>query len=57
MSELSRTEGATPQRAAATARRGSFEEFYAAELPRLVFTFNRTNFGRLRQLIDRINAG
>src|SRR5215831_20266643 len=26
-----------------------------ASLPRLVFTFNRTNFGRLRQLIDRVN--
>ena len=26
-----------------------------AHLPRLVFHFNRTNFGRLRQLIDRIN--
>jgi RNA polymerase sigma-70 factor (ECF subfamily) len=36
MSELSRTEVAAPQRAAATARRGSFEEFYTAELPRLV---------------------
>ena len=28
-----------------------------AALPRLVFAFNRTNFGRLRQLIDRVNAG
>jgi uncharacterized protein (TIGR00730 family) len=27
-----------------------------AELPRLVLSFNRTNFGRLRQLIDRLNA-
>jgi uncharacterized protein (TIGR00730 family) len=26
-----------------------------ASLPRLVFAFNRTNFGRLRQLIDRVN--
>jgi uncharacterized protein (TIGR00730 family) len=26
-----------------------------AGLPRLVFAFNRTNFGRLRQLIDRLN--
>jgi len=26
-----------------------------AALPRLVLHFNRTNFGRLRQLIDRIN--
>jgi len=25
-------------------------------LPRLVFQFNRTHFGRLRQLIDRVNA-
>jgi RNA polymerase sigma factor (sigma-70 family) len=36
MSEMSRTEVAAPQRAAATVRRGSFEEFYTAELPRLV---------------------
>jgi uncharacterized protein (TIGR00730 family) len=26
-----------------------------AALPRLVFNFNRTDFGRLRQLIDRVN--
>jgi hypothetical protein len=26
-----------------------------AALPRLVLNFNRTNFGRLRQLIDRVN--
>jgi hypothetical protein len=26
-----------------------------AALPRLVLAFNRTNFGRLRQLIDRVN--
>ena len=26
------------------------------ELPRLIFHFNRHNFGRLRQLIDRINS-
>jgi uncharacterized protein (TIGR00730 family) len=26
-----------------------------AALPRLVFAFNRTDFGRLRQLIDRVN--
>ncbi len=26
-----------------------------AEMPRLIFHFNRRNFGRLRQLIDRIN--
>lgn len=36
MSEVSRTEVAAPQRAVNAARRGSFEEFYAAELPRLV---------------------
>lgn len=36
MSELSPTEVAAPQRAVAAARRGSFEEFYTAELPRLV---------------------
>jgi len=35
MSEVSQTELASPRVAAAT-RRGSFEEFYAAELPRLV---------------------
>ena len=28
-----------------------------AELPRLIFQFNRRSFGRLRQLIDLINAG
>ena len=36
MSEMPRTEVAAPQRAAAAARRGTFDEFYAAELPRLV---------------------
>src|SRR5262245_18750881 len=36
MSELSPTEVAAPQRAVAAARRDSFEEFYTAELPRLV---------------------
>ncbi|HEX5086911.1 MAG TPA: sigma-70 family RNA polymerase sigma factor [Nocardioides sp.] len=36
MSEVSRTEVAAPQRALSAARRGSFEEFYTAELPRLV---------------------
>jgi RNA polymerase sigma factor (sigma-70 family) len=36
MSELSRTEVAAPQRAVAAARRASFDDFYAAELPRLV---------------------
>jgi uncharacterized protein (TIGR00730 family) len=28
-----------------------------ADLPRLVFRFNRRDFGRLRQLIDRVNGG
>ena len=32
------------------------DEFQAVELPRLAFHFNRRNFGRLRQLIDAINA-
>jgi RNA polymerase sigma factor (sigma-70 family) len=36
MTEMSRMEVAAPQRAAAVARRGSFDDFYAAELPRLV---------------------
>ena len=36
MSELSRTEVAAPRRAVPAARRASFDEFYAAELPRLV---------------------
>ena len=36
MSELSRTEVATPQRVVSTAGRGAFDEFYSAELPRLV---------------------
>jgi RNA polymerase sigma-70 factor (ECF subfamily) len=36
MSEMSRTEVAAPQRAAAVTRRGGFDEFYAVELPRLV---------------------
>lgn len=31
------------------------EERELAALPRLVFTFNRSSFGRLRQLIDTIN--
>jgi uncharacterized protein (TIGR00730 family) len=33
------------------------EEKHLAELPRLVFQFNRHDFGRLRQLIDCINEG
>ena len=36
MSELSRTEVAAPERAVAAARRTPFDEFYAAELHRLV---------------------
>ena len=36
MNELSRTDVAAPQRAVPAARRVSFDEFYAAELPRLV---------------------
>jgi len=36
MSEMSRIEVAAPQRAVAVSRRGGFDEFYAAELPRLV---------------------
>jgi RNA polymerase sigma-70 factor (ECF subfamily) len=35
MSELSRTDVAAPQRPVAATRRESFEDFYAAELPRL----------------------
>jgi hypothetical protein len=33
------------------------DEIHLAEMPRLIFHFNRRNFGRLRQLIDRINRG
>ena len=36
MSEMSRIEVAAPQRAVSVTRRGGFDEFYAAELPRLV---------------------
>jgi len=36
MSEVFRAEVAGPQRAATSARRESFEEFYTAELPRLI---------------------
>jgi uncharacterized protein (TIGR00730 family) len=32
------------------------DEFKLVELPRLAFHFNRRNFGRLRELIDAINA-
>jgi uncharacterized protein (TIGR00730 family) len=41
-------------------QRGAFkeeaDEYRLVELPRLAFHFNRRNFGRLRQLIDEINA-
>jgi len=41
-------------------QRGAFEEEAdepeIASLPRLVLHFNRTHFGRLRQLIDRLNG-
>lgn len=33
------------------------EEADLAELPRLIFHFDRRSFGRLRQMIDRINRG
>ena len=33
------------------------DESDLAALPRLVFHFNRRNYGRLRQLIDCINRG
>jgi len=36
MSEWTRAEVAAPQRAAAVARRVAFDDFYAAELPRLI---------------------
>jgi hypothetical protein len=32
------------------------DEFRLTELPRLAFHFNRRNYGRLRELIDVINA-
>ena len=32
------------------------DEFRLIEMPRLSFHFNRRNFGRLRELIDVINA-
>jgi hypothetical protein len=32
------------------------DETALAELPRLIFPFNRRNYGRLRQLIDFLNA-
>jgi uncharacterized protein (TIGR00730 family) len=44
--------GAMEQRGALDEER---DEPELAALPRLVFPFNRTHFGRLRQLIDRLN--
>ncbi len=42
-------------------QRGAFDEESdepeLSALPRLVLTFDRTHFGRLRQLIDRLNRG
>jgi len=48
------TEGQFEQRGALSSER---DEPELAELPRLVFHFNRRNLGRLRQLIDTINSG
>jgi uncharacterized protein (TIGR00730 family) len=45
--------GALQQRAALPAERTDTEILH---LPRLIFRFNRVHFGRLRQLIDRINT-
>jgi uncharacterized protein (TIGR00730 family) len=45
--------GAMEQRHAFPAERDDADIFH---LPRLAFSFDRTHFGRLRQLIDRINA-
>jgi hypothetical protein len=39
------------------ALRGEQDEPDLADLPRLVFNFNRRNHGRLRQLIDCLNRG
>ena len=36
---------------------GQFKSDETVDLPRLVFHFNRVNFGRLRQMIDFLNAG
>ena len=45
-------DGALEQRAAFGVEHNEAEIFH---LPRLVLRFNRVHFGRLRQLIDRIN--
>jgi uncharacterized protein (TIGR00730 family) len=47
------TDGRFEQRRAFSAERDEADIF---TLPRLVFRFDRRSFGRLRQLIDRINA-
>jgi uncharacterized protein (TIGR00730 family) len=44
--------GTMVQRSAFTVER---DDPHIAHLPRLAFRFDRTNFGRLRQMIDRIN--
>jgi hypothetical protein len=48
------TEGQFEQRSALPLER---DEADLAHFPRLVFHFNRRNFGRLRLLIDAINRG
>ena len=48
------TEGHFEQRSALALER---DETDLAHLPRLIFKFNRRNFGRLRALIDAINRG
>jgi len=48
------SEGVMEQRQAFPTERDDADIFH---LPRLVFRFDRCHFGRLRQLIDRINAG
>lgn len=46
-------DGGLEQRAAFAAERSDADIFH---LPRLVFRFDRVHFGRLRQLIDRVNT-
>ena len=36
--------------------KGEVEQPHLADMPRLAFHFNRRNFGRLRQLVDAVNA-